>query len=61
MGSRLAARMAGNIPLAMPTMARIIVAVSNVLGATSSVISPAEACEASALYRVRVPTDKEMA
>src|SRR5690348_18419344 len=48
-GSRLAALTAGNIPLTTPTSARMVVATSNIFGATTKVMSPASACLASAL------------
>jgi len=42
-GSSLAARTAGNMPLATPTKPRIVVAMRTVFGETSSRISPASA------------------
>ena len=49
MGSRLAARMAGNMPLTIPTSARMIVETITTFGATSKWMSPASAWLASAL------------
>ena len=48
-GSRLAARMAGTIPLMIPTTARMPVEISRIIGETTSRISPASACFAIAL------------
>src|SRR5947207_11098142 len=58
-GSRLAARKAGNIPLQTPTRARIEVEIKRILGATIKRMSPASPCLAKALYRVKVPTENE--
>jgi hypothetical protein len=60
-GSRFAARMAGIMPLITPTTARITIATIRTMGETTSRISPASACEASALYRVKRPTDNDTA
>src|SRR6266566_5651519 len=59
MGSRLAARKAGNMPLQTPTRARIDVEINRILGATIKRMSPASPCLAKALYRVKVPTENE--
>src|SRR5207249_3417981 len=48
-GSRFAALTAGNIPLTTPTSARMEVAISNIFGATTKVMSAASACLARAL------------
>ena len=49
MGSRLAARSAGIIPLTTPTIARMVVATSRIIGETIRRMSAASACLASAL------------
>ena len=49
MGSRLAARSAGTIPLITPTTARIDVATIRIMGDTISRMSAASAWEAMAL------------
>jgi len=49
MGSRLAARMAGIMPLTRPVMTRMIVATMTEAGEMMSWISPFSACLARAL------------
>lgn len=49
MGSRLAARIAGTIPLMIPTTPRMLVATSRIIGETIRRMSAASACFAKAL------------
>ena len=49
MGSRLAARSAGTIPLITPTTARMDVATTRIIGDTIRRMSAASACLAKAL------------
>ena len=60
MGSRLAARMAGIMPLTSPVMTRITVATITEVGEMRSWMSASVAFLAMALYRGIRPTSAEM-
>ena len=58
MGSRLAARMAGNMPLTMPTSARIVIAITDVGRDDQPDIASVRVLGHRAVEG-RVPTEKE--